>query len=153
MFTSAHFVVVATTALTVVTAVVIHYEAFVGLTSWMDRPARSRLRARERLLILVLSLILIHVAEIWLFGTASWILVEFLPGAGEVGAPYTVAFLDHIYLSTASFTTVGYGDLYPLGPIRFLFGTESLTGFALITWSASLTFLEMQRNWQHHRDQ
>jgi hypothetical protein len=27
-------------------------------------------------------------------------------------------------------------------------GTEALTGFLLITWSASFTFLEMQRFWK-----
>lgn len=148
----AHYIVVAGTGVTVVLAVGLHYEAFRRLSAWLARPARSYLRARERLLGLVLTLILIHVAEIWLFGTVSWLLTDFVPAAGKVGAPYEVSFLDHIYLSTASFTTVGYGDVYPLGPVRFLFGTESLTGFALITWSASLTFLEMQRNWQSSND-
>lgn len=152
MLTTAHFIVASATALTVVLAVAIHYEAFVALTRWMDHPPRNRLRARERLLKLVLSLILIHVVEIWLFGGASWVLVEFVPGAGKIGGPYAVSFLDHVYLSATSFTTVGYGDLYPLGPIRFIFGTEALTGFALITWSASLTFLEMQRNWRSRHD-
>lgn len=152
MLSAAHVIVVAATALTVVLAVGLHYEAFVALTRWMDRPPRNRLRARERLLRLVLSLIVVHVVEIWLFGGASWLLVEFIRGAGQIGGPYAASFLDHVYLSTASFTTVGYGDLYPLGPIRFIFGTEALTGFTLITWSASLTFLEMQRNWRNRRD-
>ena len=38
--------------------------------------------------------------------------------------------------------------MIPLGAIRFLAGTESLTGFLLITWSASFTCLEMQRFWK-----
>ena len=33
----------------------------------------------------------------------------------------------------------------PVGAIRFLVGTEALTGFVLVTWSASFTFVEMQR--------
>jgi hypothetical protein len=32
--------------------------------------------------------------------------------------------------------------------MRFLIGTESLTGFVLITWSASFTCLEMEQFWR-----
>ena len=56
-------------------------------------------------------------------------------------------FLDFVYFSAITYTTVGFGDYVPTGPIRFLAGTEALTGFLLITWSASFTFLEMQRYW------
>lgn len=56
--------------------------------------------------------------------------------------------LDAVYLSAATFTTVGFGDLAPVGPIRFLSGTTALTGFVLIAWSASFTCLEMERFWQ-----
>jgi hypothetical protein len=56
---------------------------------------------------------------------------------------------DVIYFSAITFTTVGFGDLSPVGPIRFLSGTEALTGFVLITWSASFTYLEMERFWRN----
>ncbi|RZA02340.1 MAG: two pore domain potassium channel family protein, partial [Moraxellaceae bacterium] len=46
------------------------------------------------------------------------------------------------------FTTLGLGDITPVGAIRFLAGTEALTGFVLVTWSASFTFVEMQRFWK-----
>lgn len=45
------------------------------------------------------------------------------------------------------YTTVGFGDLIPIGPIRLMAGVEALTGLVMITWSASYTFLEMQRDW------
>ncbi len=35
------------------------------------------------------------------------------------------------------------------GAIRFMTGMEALTGFVLITWSASFTFLEMQKFWKN----
>ena len=56
--------------------------------------------------------------------------------------------LDAVYMSAVTFTTVGFGDLAPVGPIRFLAGTLALTGFVLITWSASFTYLEMTRDWR-----
>lgn len=52
-----------------------------------------------------------------------------------------------MYFSAITYTTVGFGDFVPTGPVRFLAGTEALTGFLLITWSASFTFLEMRRYW------
>jgi hypothetical protein len=152
MLTTAHFIVAGLTVLTVLLVVALHYEAFVRLSGWLRRPGPDELKMRERLLALVLSLIVLHVAEIWLFALTGWGLTEFVPGAGGIHAPYPVSFLDQVYLSAATFTTVGYGDVYPHGPIRFLFGTEALVGFALITWSASLTFLEMQRHWSTSGD-
>jgi hypothetical protein len=59
-----------------------------------------------------------------------------------------VPFLDAVYLSAETFTTVGFGDLAPRGAIRFLAGTEALTGFILITWSASFLYLEMEQYWR-----
>lgn len=56
--------------------------------------------------------------------------------------------LDFVYLYATTYTTVGYGDLSPSGHLRFLFGTEALTRLMLITWSASLTFIEMQAHWR-----
>ena len=42
----------------------------------------------------------------------------------------------------------GFGDVAPVGPIRFMAGTMALTGFVMITWSASFTYLEMARFWR-----
>jgi hypothetical protein len=39
--------------------------------------------------------------------------------------------------------------IFAIGAIRFLAGTEALTGFVLVTWSASFTFVEMQRFWRN----
>jgi hypothetical protein len=59
-----------------------------------------------------------------------------------------MGFLDSIYFSAVCYTTLGLGDIIPAGAIRFLVGTETLTGFVLITWSASFTFVEMERFWR-----
>ena len=40
-----------------------------------------------------------------------------------------------------------WGDLSAVGPLRFLAVTEALTGFLLLTWSASFTFLVMGMIW------
>jgi hypothetical protein len=60
----------------------------------------------------------------------------------------TTGLPDFVYFSAMTYTTVGFGDAVPIGPIRFLAGMEGLTGLAMITWSASYTFIEMQRDWR-----
>lgn len=140
-----HLVVVAATVATVMAAAGSHYDAFVRLSAWLEQ---SKRRGRQRILVMVFALILLHVMEIALFGLVGWVLVEHVDGVGYIHAPYAMGIFDYVYFSAVSFTTLGYGEMYPHGAIRFLFSTEALTGFALITWSASLTFIEMQRHWR-----
>ena len=58
---------------------------------------------------------------------------------------------DAIYLSATTYTTLGIGDLAPVGAVRLVSGMEALTGFLMITWSASFTYLEMSRLWTDDR--
>ena len=139
------FMVAAATFVIVVTAVLLHYEASALLSRFVTV---TRLPQRPRMLVLIFGLLAAHVAEIWLFGIGGWLLLG-VPGSGTlVGAAEHDRLLDVIYFSATSYTTLGYGDVAPVGHVRFLFSTEALTGLVLITWSASLTFLEMQRHWE-----
>ncbi|MDZ7735029.1 MAG: ion channel [Gammaproteobacteria bacterium] len=76
--------------------------------------------------------------------------LRFNEGTGVLIRQYPEGLPDYIYLSTTTYTTLGYGDLVPTGPVRAIYGTESLVGLVLITWSASLTFLEI-RNTGHRK--
>ncbi len=40
--------------------------------------------------------------------------------------------LDILYFSYATFTTVGYGDLAPVGPCRLVSATQGLAGYLLL---------------------
>ena len=53
-----------------------------------------------------------------------------------------------MYFSAETYTSLGFGDVTPLGPIRLLAGVEALNGLLLIGWSASYTFIAMERFWQ-----
>jgi hypothetical protein len=141
---TADFLVVLFTATTVALAVLVHYEGLAGLSTWLAQP---RLQRRRKVLLGVYGVILLHVVEIWLFGTSIWVLLKF-PDTGAIVGTSRAPFLDSIYLSSVTFSTVGFGDLAPVGPVRFLSGTEALTGFILITWSASFLYLEMERYWR-----
>lgn len=139
-----NLLVVVVTAVVVSSVVLIHYEGLI----WLSRQlARMHTPSRRKVLYVIYSVIAIHVVEIWLFGFAIWALL-FVPGTGVVAGVNPLGLFDAVYLSAVTFTTVGFGDLTPVGPIRFLSGTEALTGFILVTWSASFTFIEMERFWR-----
>ncbi|MEX2123487.1 MAG: potassium channel family protein [Woeseia sp.] len=122
--------------------VTIHYEALIQLER-----LRARLqRHRWIILFTVHGLILAHIAEIWIFGL-GYFAAEHGLGLGEIVAADRDWF-DYIYYSAMVYTTVGFGDLVPTGPLRMITATEALAGLSLITWSASFTFLQMQRIWR-----
>jgi hypothetical protein len=126
-----------------IVCVLMHYEALRILTPFL---ARLGTRPRPRILVLILSLLAVHQAEVWMF---AWgYLFADLTGimGGLKGA--TSGLLSYAYFSTTTYTTLGYGDITPTGPIRFIASVEALTGFVLVTWSASFTYLEMQRFWR-----
>ena len=136
--------VVLVTAASVTLAVLVHYEGLARLNRGLVQAHAQR---RRKVLLGVYGVILLHVVEIWLFGLAFWLLL-LSPDKGSLSAMAQVPFLDAVYLSAETFTTVGFGDHSPQGAIRFLAGTEALTGFILITWSASFLYLEMEQYWR-----
>ncbi len=123
--------------------VLLHYE---GLLFTSRRLAHMGGQPRVKVLYGIVSVLAMHVVEIWIFGLTVWLLVQ-IPGCGQLG-PGPLHLFDYIYFSSATYTTVGFGDITATGPLRFLAGTEGLSGFVLITWSASFTYLEMERFWR-----
>ena len=87
-----------------------------------------------------------HAAEVWIFGI-SYYLMNRSENWGLLKGNFDGSLLDCVYFSFTSYTTLGTGDIVPLGDLRFLSGLESLTGLVLITWSASFLYLEMTRYW------
>jgi hypothetical protein len=73
----------------------------------------------------VLGLFAIVTIEIWLW-TATYLLVGV---SSELKAA--------LYLSTITFSTVGYGDVVPAHPWRLLAALEGVTGFLMIGWSTA----------------
>lgn len=136
-------VIVLVTALAVFLCVLLHYEVLNFLSRWLVRLERQR---RRRVLFAIFGVLPAHVAEIWIFGMA-YLLLEISPAFGSAQG-IGPSLLDYVYISAMTFTTVGMSDAYLNGPIRFVCGNEALTGLVLITWSASFTFLEMERFWR-----
>ncbi|MEI8402883.1 MAG: potassium channel family protein [Alcaligenaceae bacterium] len=127
-------------------AILIHYEVLFLLDRKL--PSIAHIPPRFRVLVGVGVIFVTHVVEIWLFALGYFLSLR-VEGMGTVVG--TTAghgfFLDCVYLSFITFTTVGYGDFVAQGYVRYLTGVEALTGLILITWSASFLFIEMQKYW------
>jgi hypothetical protein len=147
-----NFMVVGVTLAAVAACVLTHYEGLSVTSRILARlPGAHR---RSKVLYGITSVLVLHVVEIWIFGLILLALLQW-PAFGTIGpsvphsVPHVVPHLfDVVYFSSITYTTVGYGDLTPTGPIRFLAGTEALSGFVMLTWSASFTYLEMERFWR-----
>lgn len=127
----------------VVCAVIIHYEFLYRLNLYIPR---LHLLHRYRIVIGLLGALLAHAVEIWLFALAYYVAIPW-EGLGALDGAFSGSLMDCVYYSFTVFTTLGFGDIFPQGDIRFLTGVESLTGLVLITWTASFLFLDMQRYW------
>lgn len=144
LFNSSNLIVVAITVGTVVAAVMFHYEVLNWLYRRLPTMTDSR---RPRMVLLIGVIMLAHTIEIWLFGTVYWLALKD-HSLGSISGVVVVEWFDCIYFSASTFTTVGFGDLTVNGPLRMLVGTEALAGLVMITWSASFTIGEMQREWK-----
>lgn len=128
--------------------ILLHYESL----SYLDKTLKriSHIKPRFKVLIGVGIIFMTHLIEIWLFGLGFFLSLQ-IDGMGQLAGHTSDLFLDCVYFSFITYTTVGYGDLVAQGTIRYLTGVEALTGLILITWSASFLFIEMQRYWSDEK--
>lgn len=124
-------------------AVIVHYEILFRLSAFIPH---LRIRHRFRIVLGVIGGLLAHVVEIWLFALAYYFM-DRAEGWGYLQGNFDGSLLDCAYFSFSTFTTLGFGDIEPIGDIRLLTGIEALTGLVLITWTASFLYFEMRRYW------
>jgi hypothetical protein len=139
----ATFIVAVTAALLVSATVLVHYETL-SLTGRLL--PRLPIRPRQRVIVVIAACFVAHMVEIVLYALVFAVLHD-LPGFGRIDGEFTAGPFDLFYFSITNYTTLGIGDVHPHGPLRVLAGIEALNGFLLITWSASFTYLMMQRYW------
>jgi hypothetical protein len=139
------FAMVATTVLVALT-ILVHYE-FLRVTS--AHLAELPIPPRARIIVVVGSAFAAHTVEVWLYGAAYWLLVLH-GGLAGFGGQAVAGFEDCLYFSAVTYTSLGFGDVYPVSHARLIAGVESLNGLVLIGWSASFTYLAMRRYWPLH---
>jgi hypothetical protein len=81
----------------------------------------------------VLGLILIHAVEVWLYA-GLYLVLDALPDLETA-----------VYFSTASFTTIGYGDVVLDKRWRLIGAIEGANGLLLFGWSTAFLFSVISR--------
>lgn len=123
-----------------------HYNALRFGARMIAREARFTRRPVLHVLVLAF---LAHLAEVMLFAIAYYVMhwSQWMGSLSDVNPAAADEFTRYFYFSISSYTTLGVGDIVPIGPMRILAGIEALTGLVLIAWTASFSYLMMERYW------
>ena len=115
---------------------------------WTFIPALRR-KPRAFINIIVIAIFAGHTLCVWIYGIAYWLLVEFF-AFGSIAGNVQNQFIEYIYFSVTTYSSLGFGDVFPEGPLRLIAGVEVLNGLVLIGWSVTFTYLVMQKLWDLH---
>ncbi len=88
--------------------------------------------------------VIAHLLEILIFAVAWQIMFSMSLITFSIDSP---TFLDLVYFSGTTYTTIGYGDIILTGNGRIMAVVEGVMGLVLIAWTASFTYYEMNRKW------
>jgi hypothetical protein len=137
-------IVIVTSILLIALTTVIHYEVLRAL--YVALPALN-IPSRTKLLVVIFVEFAAHILEIAVYGGALYVLVGNLD-VGRLSGTRPFSFENCLYFSAETYTSLGFGDITPGGPLRLLAGVEALNGLLLIGWSASFAYIAMERFWK-----
>jgi hypothetical protein len=127
----------------VVATTVLHYEVLRVMNTALPRLG---IPDRAKLVVVILGAFVAHTVEMAMYGGALYLLVGWL-GIGSLAGGADFSLATCMYFSAETYTSLGFGDVSPVGPVRLLAGVEALNGLLLIGWSASFTYISMERFW------
>ncbi len=134
------------TTVLVLICVLIHYEVLRLNTHLLPRlPVMPRYRIISVLVFAFVG----HTIEVWLFGVAYWLMAGHL-GLGTLAGDFDGSLVESVYFSAVTYSTLGFGDVYPTGALRLVSGVEALLGLVLVGWTTSYTYLAMRELWDLH---
>lgn len=125
------------------TTTVLHYEVLRALSSIL--PA-LQVPSRAKLILVIFTTFFAHLSEMVLYGLSAYALAFYFHDGSLMSHP-PAALGQYLYFSVETYTSLGFGDILPAGPLRLVAGMETLNGLLLIGWSASYTYLAMESFW------
>lgn len=132
------------TLLLVTACTLLHYEVLRMLNEFL--PETRLVSSRAKVLVALSGGMVSHLCQIALFAISYYLLRDKF-GLGVFGGRFQDTFSSFLYFSAETYTTLGFGDIFPVGQLRLMCGIEALSGLLMISWTASFTYLEMRRYW------
>ena len=133
--------------LMLITTSFIFYECLYVAWQWADR---SKVSHRTKVMAIVMTIFGVHTICVWFYG----LLYYFMERCDFGYLIFTVKderivrdFMDYVYFSASAYSALGLGDVVPQKATRFIASVEALNGLVLIAWSASFTYLSMEKFW------
>lgn len=137
-------IVISACGLLIALTTLIHYEVLRALNAGLPP---LNIPSRSKLLVVIFTAFAAHTLEIFIYGLGFFVLIKYLTVGNLVGS-VEFSLLNCFYFSAETYTSLGFGDLTPRGPVRLLVGIEALNGLLLIGWSASYTYFAMEQFWR-----
>lgn len=116
----------------VVVCFFVHFEVLSALSRFTAHAGGERLT----LALAMSGLIAVHIVEVAMFGAAFYASVNYLK-IGAFAAEHSMTAMDYFYYAAETYSSLGYGDIYPLGDIRLLASITPLIGLLLLGWSGA----------------
>jgi hypothetical protein len=134
--------------LLVVACILVHYE-IMRVTADFLLPRLSIIPKRAHVVFGICACFVAHTIEVWLFAGVYYLLA--IATDSGFADESRRAFLDYLYFSTETYTSLGFGEVRLLtDDLRLLAGIEAMIGLVLITWTASFNYFMMQHYWIEH---
>jgi hypothetical protein len=137
------FAATAIAAILLVASVLLHFQAMTLTRRTLEG---SGLNRRPGALIGMSAMLLAQLLSVLLYALAYLALAQWFD-IGSLAGEIEGAFIDQFYFSLASYTTLGTGDIYPVGGFRIISGIQALNGIALIGWTVSFAYTLMRDGW------
>jgi hypothetical protein len=129
-------------AVMIAVAITFHYWALGQLLRLIPEDNKSQSHFWRSLSILML-LFLVHVIEISWYTLGMKLATDWLH-LGRVGLHGHQTWMDYFYYAASTYSTLGLSEM-PIGHLKIITGLTSLSGFILITWSATFFYTIMGR--------
>ncbi|QZD89309.1 potassium channel family protein [Qipengyuania aurantiaca] len=127
----------------VAATIAVHYET---LRFTSQRLTHLRISPRARIIVMLVAALSSHMIHALLYALA-YLGLEEVGGFGTIGGERGHSLEDAFYFSITSYTTLGIGDLFPTGALRIISGIEALNGLVMVGWTASVTYIYMEKFW------
>ncbi len=132
----------------ILVCVAIFYEIMAHV--WLMLP-RLEGRPRTQILLTVFASFLGHTIAVWVFGLTYYALEQYF-AFGALTGHIEHGIFDFVYFSAVSYSSLGLGDVTPIGGLRLLVGVEAILGLILIGWTITFTYIVTEKYLVHRRE-